>query len=149
MKSMSLDCIKSTAAVIIAMLRSFENSSITNAGLFDWPAAADKVSGWLQCCSTAVDAAAVLVAQPKTGDNCTAAVGDILQPAVCPSRHQAGGRRELATTPRTQWLLLLHAYEEMRPRAAARAGEVLRGEGDDMPGCSGAVLHCCSHHTFS
>ena len=89
MKSMSLDCIKSTAAVIIAMLRSFENSSITNAGLFDWPAAADKVSGWLQCCSTAVDAAAVLVAQPKTGDNCTAAVGDILQPAVCPSRHQA------------------------------------------------------------
>ena len=29
--------------------------------------------------------------------------------------HQAGGRRELGSTPRTQWLLLLHAYEEMRP----------------------------------
>ena len=102
---MSLDCIKSTAAVIIAILRSFENSSITVAGLFDWPTAADKVSGWLQCCSTAVDAAAVLVVEPKTGDNCTA-VGDILQPAACTSRHQAGGRRERPP---------VHEYEEMRP----------------------------------
>ena len=130
MKSMSLDCMKSTAAVIIAMLRSFENSSITNAGLFDWPAAADKVSGWLQCCSTAVDAAAVLVAQPKTGDTAQRqwVISCSLQCAHHDTRlHQAGGRRELATTPRTQWLLLLHAYEEMRPRAAARAGEVLRG----------------------
>ena len=106
---MSLDCIKSTAAVIIAILRSFENSSITVAGLFDWPTAADKVSGWLQCCSTAVDAAAVLVAQPKTGDNCTASVGDILQPAACTSRHQAtsGWWQERAAP--------VHEYEEMRP----------------------------------
>ena len=105
---MSLDCIKSTAAVIIAILRSFENSSITVAGLFDWPTAADKVSGWLQCCSTAVDAAAVLVAQPKTGDNCTA-VGDILQPAACTSRHQAtsGWWQERAAP--------VHEYKEMRP----------------------------------
>ena len=108
MKSMSLDCIKSTAAVIIAILPSFENSSITVAGLFDWPSAADKVSGWLQCCSTAVDAAAVLVAQPKTGDNCTA-VGDILQPAPAhhdTRLHQAGGSRERPP---------VHEYEEMRP----------------------------------
>ena len=97
---MSLDCIKSTAAVIIAILRSFENSSIAVAGLFDWPTAADKVSGWLQCCSTAVDAAAVLVAQPKTGD--------ILQPAACTSRHQAtsGWWQERAAP--------VHEYEEMR-----------------------------------
>ena len=106
---MSLDCIKSTAAVIIAILRSFENSSITVAGLFDWPTAADKVSGWLQCCSTAVDAAAVLVAQPKTGDNCTASVviSCSLQPAHHDTRlHQAGGRREWPP---------VHEYEEMRP----------------------------------
>ena len=75
---------------------------------------------------------AVLVAQPKTGDNCTAAVGDILQPAVCPSRHQAtpGWWEERAghhSADSVAAAAVLHAYEEMRPRAAARAGEVLRG----------------------